>query len=138
MQEPVPVLFSGLTGVNSCCNDVYDPMGERRRGAPLHRGRAHPDRWLVLTSAGWVVQSTEQKEADGIGCYLRATGPQKSAPSPLDVPLAAWEVYDGSAWVHQDTMRVGQFIERARRWGGAPMRGCGPICRGSQPHFAPR
>ena len=109
-REAVPVEISGATGRNAArINGVYEPTAERRRDRVVYCKRGDGDSWLSLTAFGWMVQDTEDKEADNDVGALKcsASGVLAKAVSPLAVPLATWEVCVGAGpWERQVTLRV--------------------------------
>ena len=109
-EAAVPVQIRGATGVNAArINGVYDHTAERRRGAVVYRKRGDGATWLSMTAMGWMVQSTEHKEADNTCSALRCLLARDlaRAPSPLQVPLAAWEVLAGpGGWEQQASFRI--------------------------------
>ena len=75
----------------------------------VYRKRGDGAIWLSMTAMGWMVQLTEHKEADDftglLGCAL--AGDLARAPSPLQVPLAEWQVFAGAGvWEQQASFRI--------------------------------
>ena len=109
-REAVPVEISGATGPNAAViNGVYERTAERRRERVVYRKRGDGDMWLSMAEKGWMVQETEDKEADNTDGWLTGSraGALAKAPSPLAVPLEAWDVFvAGRGWTQQAALRV--------------------------------
>lgn len=79
-------------------------------GRTAYCKRGDSDWWLCVGTDGWMVQDVDGKEADddtGGVLSCKWAGSLARAPSPLDVPLEAWEVAIGdNGWEQQEGVRV--------------------------------
>ena len=99
------VEIRGAEGDNAAyINGFFEPTSEVVGHASVYRKVGDADVWVEYhePSGMWIVKSTSDR-GKGAGMATATISP----PKPLEqCPLSCWQVYDGTNWVKQSSLRV--------------------------------
>lgn len=83
-------------------NGVYLQTGLLLHNRDLFKKKGARDKWFAYMAGRWYVCSTQQKDANSAGGWLRADKVGAQLPSDVE----SWRAWTGSAWVPQESVTV--------------------------------